>query len=51
MFFCKFRKIISGLLIGFGVGILLILFLPIEIWFIVIGIGLIACGIKFLLGD
>ena len=39
MFFCKFRKLISGILIGFGIATLMVLFLP--------PVGL---GIKFLLG-
>lgn len=51
MFFCKFRKIISGCLIGFGVGLLLILFLPVQAWLVIMGIAFVVCGIKFLLGD
>ncbi len=50
MFFCKFKKIISGILIGLGVGILLVLFLPPVAWIFIIGIGLLIGGIKFLLG-
>ena len=46
--FRKMKKLISGILIGSGVGILLILFLPINAWFILIGIGLIIAGIKYL---
>ena len=51
MFFCRFRKIISGCLIGFGVGILLILFLPIKAWLVIMGMAFVFCGIKFLMSD
>ncbi len=44
----KFKKLISGILIGIGLGILLILFLPTNVWFIIIGIGLIIAGIGYL---
>lgn len=44
----KFRKLVSGILIGFGIGILLVLFLPLEAWLTVIGIVLIVAGIKYL---
>ena len=50
MFFCKFRKIIAGILMGFGIGILLILFLPSVVWLCIIGIGMLVAGIKFLFG-
>lgn len=50
MFFCKFKKIIAGILIGFGIGILLILFLPSIAWLCIIGIAMLIGGIKFLLG-
>ena len=46
--FRKMKKLIAGILIGLGVGILLILFLPSNIWLILIGIGLIVAGINFL---
>lgn len=46
MFFCKFKKIIAGICIGFGVGMLLVLFLPPEAWLTLISIALIICGIK-----
>jgi hypothetical protein len=39
--FRRMKKLIAGLLIGLGVGILLILFLPLNIWRVLIGIGLI----------
>lgn len=50
MFFCKFRKLIAGCLIGFGVGILLVLLLPPAVWLFIIGICVVTCGIKFLFG-
>ena len=50
MFFCRFRKLIAGILIGFGVGILLVLFLPPVAWICIIGLGMLIGGIKFLLG-
>ena len=50
MFFCKFRKLIAGILIGFGIGILLVLFLPPIAWIFIIGLGMLIMGIKFLLG-
>ncbi len=46
--FRKMRKLIAGILIGSGISILLILFLPADAWLIIIGIGLIICGINFL---
>ena len=46
MFYCKFRKIIAGILIGFGIGILLVLFLPLTGWLLLFSIGLIACRNK-----
>ena len=39
MFFCKFKKLIAGILIGFGIGILLVLFLPPIAWICIMGIG------------
>ena len=44
----KMKKIISGILIGFGTGILLVLFLPINAWLTILGIALIIAGIKYL---
>ena len=46
--FRKMKKLVAGIFIGLGVGILLILFLPSNIWLILIGIGLIVAGINFL---
>lgn len=45
--FCKFKKIISGILIGFGIGILMVLFLPLTGWLFLIAVGLIIAGVKF----
>lgn len=50
MFWCKFRKIIAGILIGFGIGIIMVLFLPPVTWIFIIGVGMFIGGIKFLLG-
>lgn len=47
MKFCfKFKKIIAGILIGFGIGILMVLFLPLTGWLLLFSIGLIACRNK-----
>lgn len=50
MFFCKFKKVIAGILIGFGIGTLLVLFLPPVAWICIMGIGTVIGGIKHLLG-
>lgn len=50
MFFCKFKKVIAGILMGFGIGILLFLFLPTVAWMFLIGIGMFIGGIKYLFG-
>ena len=50
MFCCKFKKLIAGILIGFGIGILLVLFLPPIAWICIMGIGTVIGGIKFLFG-
>lgn len=49
MFFCKFKKIIAGICIGFGIGMLLVLFLPPVAWLTLIAIVLVVSGIKTLL--
>ena len=46
--FRKFRKIIAGILIGLVIGILLILYLPLNAWLVLISLGLILVGIKYL---
>lgn len=40
MFWCKFKKIIAGSLIGFGVGTIMVLFLPPVAWMCIMGIGM-----------
>ena len=40
----RIKKLLSGILIGSGIGILLILFLPTTAWLVIIGIGLIIAG-------
>ena len=50
MFFCKFRKVIAGILIGFGIGTLLVLFLPPIAWICLVGIGTVIGGLKYLFG-
>ena len=49
---CCYRKkrILSGCMIGLGLGIILVLFLPLTAWFFIIGIGLIIGGISVLCG-
>ena len=42
MCFCRFKKIIAGILIGFGIGVLLVLFLPPIAWICIMGIGTVA---------
>jgi uncharacterized membrane protein YfcA len=42
------KKLIAGILIGSGIGILLILFLPPNAWLVIIGICLILYGINYL---
>jgi len=46
--FRKMRKLIAGVLIGAGLGMLLILFLPLNAWLVIISIGLIIAGINYL---
>lgn len=49
MFFCKFRKILAGACIGFGIGILLVLFLPPVAWLTIFALALVVSGIKTIL--
>ena len=44
----KLKKLISGILIGLGLGILSILFLPINVWLVINGIALIIAGFFYL---
>lgn len=50
MIWCKFRKIIAGVLIGLGIGIILVLFLPPVAWICIMGVAMLVGGVKFLLG-
>jgi hypothetical protein len=50
MFWCRFRKLIAGILIGFGIATLMVLFLPPVAWIFIIGVAMLICGIKFLFG-
>ena len=51
MIWCKFRKIIAGALIGLGIGIILVLFLPPVAWIFIMGVAMFIGGIQFLLGQ
>ncbi len=52
MFFkksCKWKRILAGLFLGIGLGMLLILILPPIAWLCIISIALIITGIKKIL--
>ena len=44
-----FRKTLAICLIGFGLGILLVLLLPITGWLFLIGIAILAVGLMWLI--
>lgn len=46
----KKKRVLSGCMIGFGIAIILVLFLPLKAWLCLIGICLIVGGIKCLFG-
>ena len=46
MFCYRRKKFLPGCLIGLGLGIVLVLFLPLKAWLCSIGIGLVICGIS-----
>ena len=48
MFFHAFKKAIGVCLIGLGLGILLVLLLPIAGWLFIIGIAITIVGIAWL---
>jgi len=48
MLFHLFKKTLAVCLIGFGIGILLVIFLPLTGWLFLIGIAIIAVGIAWL---
>jgi len=50
MFFCRFRRLISGCLIGFGFGIMLVLILPPIVWLFITGLTVIIYGFRVFLG-
>lgn len=50
MIWCKFRKVIAGSLIGFGIGTIMVLFLPPVAWMCIMGVGMFIGGIKVLCG-
>lgn len=43
---CKLKRILAGLILGLGIGMLLILILPPTAWLAIISIALIITGIK-----
>ena len=43
-----FRKTLAVCLIGFGLGILLVILLPFTGWLFIIGIAIVAVGISWL---
>ena len=45
---CFIKKTIGVCLIGFGIGILLVLLLPIKWWLLIIGIALAIVGLAWL---
>ncbi len=45
---CVFKKTIGVCLIGLGIGILMVLFLPITGWLILIGLAVTAIGFIWL---
>lgn len=50
MFCNRRKKLLSGCMMGLGLGIILVLFLPLTAWLCLISIGLIAAGISCLFG-
>lgn len=50
MFNYRRKKVLSGCMMGLGIGIILVLFLPLTAWLCLISIALIACGISCLFG-
>jgi len=46
--FNLFKKTLAVCLVGFGIGVLLVLLLPFSWWMFIIGIGFIAVGIAWL---
>ena len=46
--FCLLKKTIGVCLVGLGIGILMVLFLPITGWLFIIGVALACIGIMWL---
>ena len=46
--FCLLKKTLGVILIGLGLGVLLVLFLPITGWLFLIGIALLGVGLMWL---
>lgn len=46
--FCAFKKTIGVILIGIGLGILLVLLLPLTGWLFIIGVALACVGFVWL---
>lgn len=43
-----FKKTLGVCLIGFGIGILLVLLLPIKCWYFIIGVSVVSVGLLWL---
>lgn len=48
MFFRTLKKTLAVCIFGLGVGILLVLLLPISWWFFIIGVAMVALGLVWL---
>ena len=48
MFFDVFKKTLGVCLVGIGVGVLLVLLLPITGWLFIIGVAITALGVTWL---
>lgn len=46
--FCAFKKTIGVCLVGIGVGVLLVLLLPITGWLFLIGVAVLCMGLAWL---
>ncbi len=42
------KRTLSGCMVGLGLGIILVLFLPLTAWLCIIGIGLVIGGICYM---
>jgi len=48
--FCALKKTIGVCLIGLGLGVLLVLLLPVTGWLFIIGVAILAMGLAWLFG-